>query len=61
MSRNALEENRRLWLNGRPVRSTGSRNQLSLLCALQKPGRKRGVGALCIGAGQAAAVAIELN
>lgn len=45
---------------GHPIGSTGSRIIVSLMYALQKLGKKRGVAALCIGGGEATAVAIEL-
>ncbi|PLW82807.1 acetyl-CoA C-acyltransferase [Kineobactrum sediminis] len=45
---------------GHPIGSTGSRIIVSLMYALQKQGKKRGVAALCIGGGEATAVAIEL-
>ena len=45
---------------GHPIGSTGSRIIVSLMYALKKLGKKRGVAALCIGGGEATAVAIEL-
>jgi acetyl-CoA C-acetyltransferase len=45
---------------GHPVGSTGSRIILTLLNALRNTGGKRGVAALCIGGGEATAVAVEL-
>ncbi|HEY3698792.1 MAG TPA: acetyl-CoA C-acyltransferase [Spongiibacteraceae bacterium] len=45
---------------GHPVGSTGSRLIITLMHALQKYGKKRGIAALCIGGGEALAVAIEL-
>ncbi len=45
---------------GHPVGSTGSRIILTLIRALKRTGGKRGVAALCIGGGEATAVAIEL-
>ena len=45
---------------GHPVGSTGSRIILTLINALQKKGGKRGIASLCIGGGEATAVAIEL-
>jgi len=45
---------------GHPVGSTGSRIILSLIYALRRLGKKKGVAALCIGGGEATAVAIEL-
>ena len=43
-----------------PVGSTGSRIILTLIHALKRTGGKKGVAALCIGGGEATAVAIEL-
>ncbi|MGY4534948.1 acetyl-CoA C-acetyltransferase [Pseudomonas sp. TE3786] len=45
---------------GHPVGSTGSRIILTLINALKNTGGKRGVAALCIGGGEATAVAVEL-
>ncbi len=45
---------------GHPIGSTGSRIIVSLMYALQKLGKQRGVAALCIGGGEATAVAIEM-
>ena len=46
---------------GHPIGSTGSRIIVTLMYALKKLGKKRGVAALCIGGGEATAVAIEIN
>jgi acetyl-CoA C-acetyltransferase len=45
---------------GHPIGSTGSRIIVTLLYALQQRGLKRGIAALCIGGGEATAVAVEL-
>ncbi|CAM3549515.1 acetyl-CoA C-acyltransferase [Parendozoicomonas haliclonae] len=45
---------------GHPIGSTGSRIILSLIHALKRTGGKKGVAALCIGGGEATAMAIEL-
>jgi acetyl-CoA C-acetyltransferase len=45
---------------GHPVGSTGSRIIITLINALQRTGGKRGIASLCIGGGEATAVAIEL-
>ncbi|MEI8297039.1 MAG: acetyl-CoA C-acyltransferase [Pseudomonadota bacterium] len=45
---------------GHPVGATGARIIATLIAALQARGGKRGVAALCIGGGEATAVAIEL-
>jgi len=45
---------------GHPIGSTGSRIMVTLMYALKKLGKQRGVAALCIGGGEATAVAIEM-
>ena len=45
---------------GHPVGSTGSRIILTLIHALKRTGAKRGIAALCIGGGEATAIAIEI-
>ncbi|TNF32569.1 MAG: thiolase family protein [Gammaproteobacteria bacterium] len=45
---------------GHPIGSTGSRIIVSLLYALKRYGKQRGIASLCIGGGEATAVAIEL-
>jgi len=45
---------------GHPIGSTGSRIIVTLMHALKHYGKQRGVAALCIGGGEATAVAIEL-
>jgi len=45
---------------GHPIGATGARIVTTLIHALQKRGGRRGVAALCIGGGEATAVAIEL-
>lgn len=45
---------------GHPVGSTGSRIILTLIHALKRTAGKKGIAALCIGGGEATAVAIEL-
>ncbi len=45
---------------GHPIGSTGSRIIVTLMYALQRLNKKRGIAALCIGGGEATAVAIEL-
>jgi acetyl-CoA C-acetyltransferase len=46
---------------GHPVGSTGSRIILTLITALKNKGLKRGIASLCIGGGEATAVAVELT
>ena len=45
---------------GHPIGSTGSRLIVTLMHALQQYGLKRGIASLCIGGGEATAVAIEM-
>ncbi|MBD9654124.1 acetyl-CoA C-acyltransferase [Pseudomonas sp. PDM12] len=45
---------------GHPVGSTGSRIIVTLINALRQKGGKRGIASLCIGGGEATAVAIEV-
>jgi len=45
---------------GHPIGASGARIVVTLLGALRKLGRKRGVASLCIGGGEATALAIEL-
>jgi acetyl-CoA C-acetyltransferase len=44
---------------GHPIGATGARIIVTLLNALEKKGGKRGVASLCIGGGEATAVAVE--
>ena len=46
---------------GHPVGSTGSRIIVTLINALERRGKKRGIAALCIGGGEATAIAVELE
>ncbi|MFO0002479.1 MAG: acetyl-CoA C-acetyltransferase, partial [bacterium] len=45
---------------GHPIGSTGSRIIVTLVHALRRHGKQRGVASLCIGGGEATAVGIEL-
>ncbi len=45
---------------GHPVGSSGSRIIITLIAALKTHGKKRGIASLCIGGGEATAVAVEL-
>lgn len=45
---------------GHPIGASGARILVTLLHALKKHGLKRGVGSLCIGGGEATAMAVEL-
>lgn len=44
---------------GHPIGSTGSRLIVTLVHALRRLGKRRGVAALCIGGGEATAIALE--
>ena len=45
---------------GHPIGASGARIVVTLLAALQKYGLKRGAAALCIGGGEATAIALEM-
>jgi acetyl-CoA C-acetyltransferase len=45
---------------GHPIGATGARILTTLLHALRARGKQRGVASLCIGGGEATAIAIEL-
>jgi acetyl-CoA C-acetyltransferase len=45
---------------GHPIGASGARTVVTLLGALRRQGRKKGVAALCIGGGEATALAVEL-
>jgi acetyl-CoA C-acetyltransferase len=45
---------------GHPIGATGARIVVTLLNALQRSGGRRGVASLCIGGGEATAIAVEL-
>lgn len=45
---------------GHPIGASGARIMATLIAALKRRGLKRGVAALCIGGGEATAVALEL-
>ena len=45
---------------GHPIGASGARIMATLLNALEKRGLKRGVASLCIGGGEATAIAVEL-
>jgi acetyl-CoA C-acetyltransferase len=44
---------------GHPIGATGARLIVTLLAAMQRHDLRRGVAALCIGGGEATAIAIE--
>ena len=45
---------------GHPVGCSGARILITLIHSLQRTGGKKGIATLCIGGGEAVAVAIEL-
>jgi acetyl-CoA C-acetyltransferase len=45
---------------GHPIGATGARILTTLLYALKSRGKKRGIASLCIGGGEATAIAVEL-
>ena len=45
---------------GHPIGASGARILVTLLHALKQQGKTRGVAALCIGGGEATAMAVEL-
>jgi len=45
---------------GHPIGSTGARIIVTLMHALKRQGKQRGIAALCIGGGEATAIAIEM-
>jgi acetyl-CoA C-acetyltransferase len=45
---------------GHPIGASGARIVVTLLGALKKRGLKRGLAALCIGGGEATALAVEM-
>ncbi|SEQ12784.1 acetyl-CoA C-acetyltransferase [Amphritea atlantica] len=45
---------------GHPIGSSGSRILVTLLYALKNQGKKKGIASLCIGGGEATAVAVEM-
>jgi len=45
---------------GHPIGASGARIIITLIGALKKQGKKRGVASLCIGGGEGTAMAIEL-
>jgi acetyl-CoA C-acetyltransferase len=45
---------------GHPIGASGARILVTLIHALKHQGKKRGVASLCIGGGEATAMAIEL-
>jgi acetyl-CoA C-acetyltransferase len=46
---------------GHPIGASGARVLTTLLYALQRHGKKRGIASLCLGGGNGVALAIEMN
>ena len=46
---------------GHPIGASGARILVTLIQALRQRGLRRGVAAICIGGGEATAMALELN
>ncbi|MEP3227356.1 MAG: acetyl-CoA C-acyltransferase [Parasphingorhabdus sp.] len=61
ISRDKLNINGGATALGHPIGASGARIMVTLIAALKKQGLKKGVAALCIGGGEATAVAIELT
>ncbi|WP_321323583.1 acetyl-CoA C-acyltransferase [uncultured Parasphingorhabdus sp.] len=60
ISRDKLNVNGGATALGHPIGASGARIMVTLVAALKKRGLKKGVAALCIGGGEATAVAVEL-
>lgn len=60
MSHDKLNVNGGACALGHPIGASGSRIIVTLIHALQQRGGKRGIASLCIGGGEATAMAIEL-
>jgi acetyl-CoA C-acetyltransferase len=45
---------------GHPIGASGARIIATLIAALQNRGLKRGIASLCIGGGEATAIAVEI-
>jgi acetyl-CoA C-acetyltransferase len=45
---------------GHPIGATGARILTTLLYALRRTGKRRGIASLCIGGGEAVATAVEI-
>jgi acetyl-CoA C-acetyltransferase len=60
VSRDKLNVNGGAVALGHPIGASGARLVVTLLHALKNRGGKRGVAALCIGGGEATAIAVEL-
>ena len=45
---------------GHPIGASGARIMVTLMAALKDQGKKKGVASLCIGGGEATAIALEM-
>ena len=61
ISRDKLNVNGGATALGHPIGASGARIMVTLIAALKKRGLNKGVAALCIGGGEATAVALELT
>lgn len=61
IARDRLNVNGGACALGHPIGATGARLVVSLVHALRRRGLKRGVASLCIGGGEATALAVELT
>ena len=59
LSRDVVNVNGGACALGHPIGASGARIMVTLLNALEKRGLKRGIAAICIGGGEATAIAIE--
>ena len=60
ISRDKINVNGGATALGHPIGASGARILATLIAALQNRGLKRGVASLCIGGGEATAMAVEL-
>jgi len=61
ISRDKLNINGGATALGHPIGASGARIMVTLIAALKAKGLKKGVAALCIGGGEATAIALELT
>jgi len=59
IARDRLNVNGGACALGHPIGATGARLIVTLLHALERQGSTRGIAALCIGGGEATAIAVE--
>ncbi len=61
LDRNKVNVNGGACALGHPIGASGARILVTLLHALKSRGLKRGIASLCIGGGEATAIAVEIN